>query len=205
MNFLAHILLSGEKPGVIMGNYVGDFVKGRLTEEKTALWNPDFVLGLKLHRFIDFYTDKHEIVQEAVDVASLALGRLAGIAVDIYFDYFLARYFARFREESLAAYTHGKYALIEENEHLVPPGMVPMVRSMIRQDWLTGYATLEGIDLTFSRLSRRAEFLAPVAGAMHELRAHEEYYCEKFFAFFPDLQNASAEFRLQGQNQALHG
>ncbi len=44
MNFLAHILLSGENEGVMMGNYVGDFIKGRLTDEKTASWNPDYVL-----------------------------------------------------------------------------------------------------------------------------------------------------------------
>lgn len=197
MNFLAHILLSGERPGVIMGNYVGDFVKGRLTDEKTAGWNADYVTGLKLHRFIDFYTDKHVIVQEAVDFASLKLGRLAGIAMDIYFDYFLAHYFQRFRREALLVYVHGIYSVIEKNEHLIPEHMMPMVRSMIRQDWLTSYATLDGIDLTFTRLSSRADFLAPVATAMHELRDNEDFYSEKFFTFFPDLQKEAALFLTQ--------
>lgn len=188
MNFLAHILLSGENEGVLMGNYVGDFVKGRLTEEKTANWNESYVLGLKLHRFIDSYTDTHPEVQEAKEVAAHSLGRLAGIVMDIYFDYFLASHFGDYSKESLHVYVHAKYSVIEKNEYLIPPDMVPMVRSMVRQDWLTGYATFEGIDLTFQRLSRRAKFLEPIRTAVDDLKANEAFYYEKFLKFFPELK-----------------
>ncbi|NIJ54114.1 acyl carrier protein phosphodiesterase [Dyadobacter arcticus] len=194
MNFLAHILLSGEREGVLMGNYVGDFIKGRLTEEKTVDWNQDYVLGLKLHRFIDSFTDTHPEVQEAKHLAALSLGKLAGIVMDIYFDYFLASHFSDFSKDSLSAYVHAKYAVIEKNDYLVPQDMIPMVRSMIRQDWLTSYATFEGIDLTFQRLSRRAKFLAPISNAVNDLRANEDFYYQKFQKFFPELQMRSALF-----------
>ncbi|GGB80512.1 acyl carrier protein phosphodiesterase [Dyadobacter sediminis] len=194
MNFLAHILLSGNQEGVIMGNYVGDFIKGLLTEEKTKDWNPQYVLGLKLHRFIDSFTDTHELVREAKIRAARSNGKLAGIVTDIYFDYFLARYFQDYASEPLPVYAHHFYTIVEKNEHLIPPGMVPMVHSMIRQDWLTEYATLDGIDLTFQRLSRRAGFLAPIRTAVSELREHEDFYHEKFNRFFPELQMQSARF-----------
>jgi acyl carrier protein phosphodiesterase len=197
MNFLAHILLSGEEEGVIMGNYVGDFIKGRLTDEKTATWNKNYVIGLKLHRFIDSFTDTHPQVHEAKDIASKAQGRLAGIVMDIYFDYFLAKNFNDYNPEPLFAYAHGIYSLIERNEHLVPEEMIPMVRSMIRQDWLTTYATMEGIDITFQRLSRRAPFLGPIRNAISDLRENEAFYYEKFLLFFPELQKSA--------NQFIHG
>lgn len=197
MNFLAHILLSGEDEGVMMGNYVGDFVKGRLTDAKTAQWNPDYVLGLKLHRSIDSFTDSHPDVLQAKDVAAATQGKLAGIVMDIYFDYFLAKNFEQYHSEPLWEYAHRMYSLIEKNEHLIPETMVPMVRSMIRQDWLTTYATLDGIDLTLNRLSRRAAFLAPIAGAVSDLRAHEDFYYSKFLSFFPELRRHAGQFILQ--------
>lgn len=194
MNFLAHILLSGENEGVMMGNYVGDFIKGRLSEEKTANWNPDYVVGLKLHRFIDSFTDSHPDVREAKDVASVTQGKLAGIVMDIYFDYFLARNFTHYYREPLHIYAHRMYSVIEKNEHLIPETMIPMVRSMIRQDWLNTYATLEGIDTTFHRLSRRAEFLAPISNAVNDLKANEGFYYTKFLSFFPELRRQAGQF-----------
>ncbi|MCE6992189.1 ACP phosphodiesterase [Dyadobacter sp. CY323] len=196
MNFLAHILLSGEREGVIMGNYVGDFVKGRLTEDKTANWNPEYVLGLKLHRFIDSFTDTHPYVQEAKKVAAKTQGKLGGIVMDIYFDYFLARYFSHYHTESLRVYAHNIYSLIEKNQYLIPETMIPMVRAMIRQDWLTTYATFEGIDLTFQRLSRRAPFLEPISKAGRDLRENEAFYYDQFRLFYPELERHCAEFIL---------
>ncbi|MCF0069922.1 acyl carrier protein phosphodiesterase [Dyadobacter sp. CY261] len=197
MNFLAHILLSGENEGVMMGNYVGDFIKGRLTEEKTANWNPNYVLGLKLHRFIDSFTDSHPEVREAKDVAAVTQGKLAGIVMDIYFDYFLAKNFAHYHGEPLRVYAHRTYSIVEKNEHLIPETMIPMVRSMIRQDWLTAYATLDGIDTTFHRLSRRAEFLAPISTAVSDLRANEAFYYTKFLSFFPELRREAGQFIIE--------
>ena len=194
MNFLAHLLLSGNEDGVILGNYVGDFVKGKLTDETTQTWNPEYVTGLKLHRFIDMYTDAHPVVREAKNKAALVHGRLAGIIVDIYFDYFLAKYFSDFCNESLWTYSHRIYSLIEKNEYLIPEEMIPMSNAMIRQDWLNSYKSFEGIDLTFSRMSRRAGFMSPIKDAGLELRKNHEFYNEKFHVFYPDLTEKAAEF-----------
>lgn len=196
MNFLAHILLSGSREGIMMGNYVGDFVKGRLTDERTADWDPDYVIGLKLHRFIDFYTDHHEVVREATHKAALTQGKLAGIVMDIYFDYFLAKNFEEFSAEPLHMYTRDTYALIDKNKRLIPEHMAQMVAAMIRQDWLSSYATLEGVELTFNRMSRRATYLAPLQNAVAELQANEAFYHDKFFAFFPELQREAEQFIL---------
>lgn len=194
MNFLAHLLLSGENEEVITGNFVGDFIKGRLTGDKILGWSPDFLLGVKLHRHIDMYTDEHEIVREAKRMAAKVLGKTAGIAVDIYFDYFLARYFNQFCNESLQNYSLRMYRRLESNDNLIPEHMKPMVRSMIRQDWLNTYETLDGIKVTFERLSRRAYFLDVLVGAEKDLATYEEFYHGKFNVFFPQLQAEAMRF-----------
>jgi acyl carrier protein phosphodiesterase len=194
MNFLAHLFLSGERDGVIMGNFAGDFVKGRLSDEKTVNWNPEYVAGLKLHRFIDMFTDAHPVVREAKAKNAQTYGRIAGIVLDIYFDYFLAKYFDKFSPESLWMYSHRLYAIIEKNNHLIPDTMVPMVSAMIRQDWLNSYESLEGIDLTFERMSRRAGFMVLIKSAGQELRKNEQFYFDRFGVFFPELQEMSAQF-----------
>jgi len=194
MNFLAHLLLSGNKDGIVMGNFVGDFIKGRLTDDKTQNWNPDYVTGLKLHRFIDSFTDTHPVVRDAKKKVAEQHGRLSGIIMDIYFDYFLARFFPDFCTETLWEYSHRMYSLIEKNDYLVPEEMVPMVRAMIRQDWLNSYNTFEGIELTFHRMSRRAGFMEPIYSAVEELKRNEMFYEEKFKIFFPELKLESERF-----------
>lgn len=194
MNFLAHLLLSGENEKVTMGNYVGDFIKGRLTDGKTATWNKDYVLGLKLHRFIDSFTDSHAVVRETKKVIALEYGKIAGIVLDIYFDYFLAKYFDQFCDVPLDIYAQQQYLVFERNAELVPPDATGMVRAMIRQDWLTTYATLAGIDLTFSRLSGRAPFLLSLTNAVEELKIREAFYRQQFESFFPQLQAAADSF-----------
>lgn len=204
MNFLAHLLLSGENEKVIMGNYVGDFIKGRLTGDKVAGWDADFLLGLKLHRHIDMFTDEHSIVREAKKLAAQTLGKTAGIAIDIYFDYFLAKYFDQFCTESLADYSNRLYDLIRRNDTFVPLHMKSMTRTMIKQDWLNTYATLDGIKITFDRLSGRAPFLDVLAYAKADLEKNEDFYLNKFNAFFPELVKESSQFIIQNQNLFIH-
>ena len=72
--------------------------------------------------------------------------------------------------------------------------MKSMVRTMIRQDWLNTYATLEGIRITFSRLSGRAYFLDVLVLAEEDLARNESFYHDKFNIFFPQLQAEAARF-----------
>ena len=54
MNFLAHIYLSGNNSKIMVGNFIGDFVKGRNLLEQ---FEPEIAKGIELHRAIDEYTD----------------------------------------------------------------------------------------------------------------------------------------------------
>ena len=61
MNVLAHIYLSGDSDEIIIGNYIGDYVKGR-----DYLKYPELIRkGIIIHRHIDDFTDRHPVVHRS--------------------------------------------------------------------------------------------------------------------------------------------
>ncbi|MEQ8424061.1 MAG: DUF479 domain-containing protein, partial [Cyclobacteriaceae bacterium] len=88
MNFLAHIYLSGDNAQLMIGNFIGDFVKGK---NLSARYNPDVVLGIELHRAIDEYTDSHDVVQKSKVRLRPKYRHYSGVIVDMFYDHFLAK------------------------------------------------------------------------------------------------------------------
>ena len=101
MNHLAHFLLSASDPALLVGGFLGDFVKGRLNGQ----YPHDIENGIKLHRAIDAFTDRHPIVRRSCLRPDNEFRRVAPIMMDIIYDYFLARHWHRFREDSLEQFS----------------------------------------------------------------------------------------------------
>ena len=47
MNYLAHLFLAEDNPQSIIGNLLGDFVKGRLEQYKN-IYNPEIIAGINI-------------------------------------------------------------------------------------------------------------------------------------------------------------
>ncbi len=88
MNFLAHLYLSDNQPELMVGNMIGDFVKG-----KKALSNyPDGICkGIMLHRKIDLFTDNHSLVFKTKHCFPQNGRRYASVVLDMLYDHFLAK------------------------------------------------------------------------------------------------------------------
>ena len=61
MNYLAHILLSGDNPEIIIGNFMADSIKGK----QYKIYPEQVQIGVLLHRHIDTFTDNHHIVRQS--------------------------------------------------------------------------------------------------------------------------------------------
>ena len=81
MNFLAHIYLSGDSREILIGNFIGDYVKGK----KIAGYPEEVKRGIMLHRNIDSFTDTHTITRSSKKIIAGKYGLYAGIVVDISF------------------------------------------------------------------------------------------------------------------------
>lgn len=193
MNFLAHLYLSGTDPDIQLGNFIGDFVKGRnLTEQFEA----SIAKGIELHRAIDDFTDKHPIVKLSKLRLRAKYRHYAPVIIDIFYDHFLAKNWDRFNETFLPDYAEGIYAMVMSRESVLPEKVKWMMPYMIKGNWLANYARIDGIGRVLSGMSRRTPYDSKMHEAVEELNLFYSDFEQEFLAFFPQLENHAKQFLL---------
>ncbi len=184
MNYLAHAYLSGTDGDFLIGNFIADHVKGSAIHRF-----PEKVRqGILLHRMIDSFTDSHPVVEECKAALRPRFRKYAPVITDIYFDHFLARDWERYHHEELPVYARGCYTHLRLNEQLLPERTVFMLGYMEKQDWLTGYATTQGIGMALKGMARRARFESGMEHAQGFLEENYKLFDSGFERYFPDLQ-----------------
>ena len=113
MNHLAHLLLSGNNDQLLLGGFLGDFVKGL----QTGIRPISIEQGIKLHRAIDAYTDQHPSVTACRLAVPKDLRRVSGIITDIAFDHFLAKTFTHYYPQSLQRFDQLAFQRLLKPEH----------------------------------------------------------------------------------------
>ena len=190
MNFLAHLFLSGPAAaptyaGILLGQFIADSVPGRQLEN----YPPAVQAGIRLHRAIDTFTDRHPVVRRSTQrLREAGYGKYAGVISDMFLDHFLARNFTEFSTETLAGFTRRVYAVLEAHEAEMPPRVQQFFPHLVQHNWLLGYAKTEGIRRALSGLSRRASAGSGMETAANELQTNYAAYEADFRAFFPELR-----------------
>ena len=190
MNFLAHALLAGESPALVVGGVVGDWIKGPLP----AGLPEDLARGVALHRAIDTFAETHPAFCASRARMSAGRRRYAGVLVDIFYDHLLARDWAQYRDDGLGGYCAGVYRQIAARRHHLPDSAHHALDLMAREDWLQSYTDLEGIADVLARMSRRARQPNPLAGGEAEVVAAAEGLERDFRAWLPDAQRFVADW-----------
>lgn len=190
MNFLAHALLAGESPALVVGGVVGDWIKGPLP----AGLPEDLARGVALHRAIDTFAETHPAFCASRARMSAGRRRYAGVLVDIFYDHLLARDWARYRADELGGYCAGVYRQIADRRHHLPDSSHHALELMAREDWLQSYGGLEGIADVLARMSRRARQPNPLAGGEADFVAAGEGFEGDFRAWLPDAQRFVADW-----------
>jgi acyl carrier protein phosphodiesterase len=190
MNFLAHALLAGDSPALVVGGVVGDWIKGPLP----GALPDDLARGVALHRAIDTFAETHPAFCASRARMSPARRRYAGVLVDIFWDHLLARDWARYREEGLGSYCALVYRQIADRRDHLPASSHHALELMAREDWLQSYSGLEGIADVLARMSRRARQPNPLAGGEVEFIAAAEGFERDFRAWLPDAQRFVADW-----------
>ena len=185
MNFLAHLYLSGDDPKIMVGNFIGDFVKGR---EALASFEKEIIFGIELHRSIDAFTDHHPIVKSSKKRLSDKYRHYAGVIVDMYFDHFLSKLWNKFHETPLETFSSNSYRVLEDHRNILPDRVKMMLPYMIRGNWLVGYGTIDGIGQALSGMARRTPYQSKMEQAADDLRENYELFEHDFLNFFPELR-----------------
>ena len=142
MNFLAHIYLSGEGDELLtIGNFIADTVRG-----KEYLQYPEAMQrGILLHRKIDTFTDAHPIFRQSKHRLVPTYNHYAGVLVDIYYDYFLAKHWKEYSTISLEQYAQRFYNSLQKHQLLLSEKAQNLSKYIIAEHWLEKYQTIEGI------------------------------------------------------------
>jgi acyl carrier protein phosphodiesterase len=194
LNFLAHIYLSGDDDDIKIGNFLGDFVKGRLNKLTNSQYSEGVIKGMALHREIDFFTDNHPIVRQSIDRLQPKYHKFSGIVIDMFYDHVLAKNFHQYSTISLGEYAENFYELLKKRKAEIPEPMERMVKSMVTRNWLLGYKSYEGIEWALTGISKRLSFESGIENATEDLRKDYDLYEAEFQLFFPEIINNSNKF-----------
>ena len=190
MNYLAHAYLSFNQPEILIGNMISDYIKGKQQYE----YSPGIQKGIRLHRFIDHYTDHHPATKDASKLMSKAVDRYSGALVDVAFDHFLATDIHEFKnEEELNAFAQKTYAILEEHKSALPENFQFVLPNMIEYNWLYNYRKPEGIEKSFKGVRYRSTHLKNTDSAFSLFEMEYEFLKECYHYLWADLKQATKE------------
>lgn len=183
MNFLAHLFLSCENEELLVGNFLGDFVRNK----EVSQFSPGIQEGVFLHRKIDSYTDRHPMVLQGVRRLYDYHHKYAPVVVDVFYDYFLSKNWDRYAGQPLRAFVNSIYKTLAKYQSEFPERLQKRLRLMIADDWLLNYSTLEGMSHTFHRMKKRVSKPEHLQNVMKSLLRDEAQLDAEFNQFFPEV------------------
>ncbi|HEX6832644.1 MAG TPA: ACP phosphodiesterase [Rudaea sp.] len=191
MNHLAHAWLAGPDPDAQLGGLLADFWRGA----PDSAWRERVRAGVVLHRKIDVYTDGHAQVAAARAQFAAPFRRFAGILLDVYFDHALARNWAEYADEPLAAISQRALALLRANASWLPSDLNRFADYFESAGLFARYAERTTIERVLAGIGRRLRHGNPLDAAGPILWERADELDETFARFVPDLRAFAAAQR----------
>ena len=185
MNYLAHIYLSGDSEDIVLGNFIGDFVKGNRHQR----YPEQVAYGILLHRHIDSFTDQHEAVKECIRLLRPGYGKYAGIVADVFFDHFLAHNWNDYSVYTLRSFAKNAHAIFLSNFVLLPMRVKQFLPFLIHHRGLGSDASRGSLLAVLDIMSKRTSLPSNSEWAMQMLNDEYAQFEAHFRRFFPELIN----------------
>ncbi len=180
MNFLAHGWLArGGSDDFLYGNLIADGVKGTDLDA----WEPAVAAGIRHHRRVDAFVDRHPVLLEIKALAPRDGRRVAGIALDLMWDHCLARRLTTAERDWLVSRC---YRLLEARP--APARLATMMPALVSQDWLRGYADFRFTCRAVAGLGRRLSGPNRLAALLPWLERDYLALDAAFTRLWPDLE-----------------
>jgi acyl carrier protein phosphodiesterase len=184
MNYLMHLYLAGDDRESLVGNMMGDFVKGRLDDR----YSPGIRSGIVLHRKIDSFAAGNRVFMQSKKRLDDSYGHYKGILVDIFYDHFLAVNWEKYSIEPFTDYISRVYAILEDFEPTLPERLRYVLPRMFSSNWLLSYQDLGGVDTILQRMSARIARPNLLAKGLLELTSNYGFLDSDFSNFMPEIQ-----------------
>lgn len=184
MNYLGHAYLSFKVPELLIGNMIGDSIKGN---EALHALPTEIQKGVLLHRKIDSFTDAHPATSKCKTYFREDYRLYAGAFVDVAYDHFIANDPLCFEnEKALFDFTQETYATIDLYLKDLPEKFQFMYAHMRKDNWLYQYRTLKAIGKSFNGVVHRAKYLEIGGERAFKTLATNFYVLNQFYYEFID-------------------
>jgi len=191
VNYLAHILLSGDNLDTQVGGLLGDFVKGPLQGQY-----PESVeKGIALHRKLDVYTDAQPEVQHLIRTFSPQWRRFAGIILDIAFDHVLTTRWQEYHSLSLDHFCQRFYRHLNICQAWLPARAQHFNQRAADVRWLQSYADQSLIPVMLNRVGERLRRPLPLGNAWPEIADRQAEVEQVFSIVMPRLLSHAQQLR----------
>lgn len=157
MNFVGHAYIAKNNPELIAGNFAGDSYKGHLS--KFSFLPQHILNGIKLHRFIDDFTDSSELIKAIGKIFQTNdIRKVTYIGTDILLDHYITKNWSLYSDVPFERFVQNVYSETDKNLIYLEEEFCFMYKMLKAEKWLFQYATEEGIDLILWQFSRRIGF-----------------------------------------------
>jgi acyl carrier protein phosphodiesterase len=196
MNYLAHLYLSGTNEKTMVGNFIGDYVKGRNWDR----FPKEIKDGILLHRQIDTFTDAHPRFREAKQLFRKEFGLYSGIIIDFLYDHYLAKNWNHYHDSTLRDFAKHAHAVLLQNFRFLPVRVQGFLPFLIQNRRLESYASVNGIIESIKIMSRYSTLPEKSEFIIQTMNEKNDYFSENFRAFMSDL----IRFVNDGHNMKLN-
>ncbi len=183
MNYLAHLFLSGNDELTMVGNFIGDYVKGKDMERFPG----NIRKGIEMHRRIDVFTDSHPRFREAKIYFRTEFGLYSGIVIDFLYDHFLAKNWNGYSDVTLQTFAKYSHAVLLKNFTYLPARVQGFLPFLIQNRRLESYASVTGIVEALNIMSRYTSLPAKADFVRQVTEANNQFFEENFKTFMSEI------------------
>lgn len=206
MNFLAHcvlpeLALPRAPIGLLVGGFLGDFLKGPVPEHLPAAIGD----GVRLHRRLDAFSNQHPAIRASCRRFPSDLRRIAPVFVDVLADHLLATDFHHYSPEPLNAFTARTYASLDAHRAHIPERGQRFLRHAAAHDLFAAYARPDTLARALESVAHRLGRDEVCAAVFDSIEASRPQLLQDFLDYFPDLvEHASHWLAARGYTDDRH-
>jgi acyl carrier protein phosphodiesterase len=191
LNYIAHIHIGTHTQTNLLGNFLGDFVKGSQLQHLPF----EIEQGIRLHRSIDVFTDSHPLIVALRRCFPRDIRRMAGVIIDIYFDYLLMQTWKRYSDTHFNIVFANFYQQLEKFSLPDNPHFTKLSEHLKNHQWLNEYINIETCFRAFVSIENRLKNKVVFAKkAQFFLLQYGDQLESTFQQFYPECLDHGLKF-----------
>ena len=190
MNYLGHLVLSGNDSEILFGNFIADAIKGN----SYITWPGNIQKGILLHRFIDNFTDNNNYYLLGKRRFYEKFPKMGGIVNDILYDHLLWKYEHHNQTLQLNKQIIRFHKILDDYSDKMPEKIKHLYKYMRRDDWLNNYQYEEGMRKILMRMGKRINYSKNLELSFDIYKNSSLDYEKEFELFYNEIKEKTSSF-----------